>query len=39
MQLWVSHDDAQVARFGGRVLELPSGHLRHSSQLSEPLPA
>jgi ABC-type iron transport system FetAB ATPase subunit len=35
VQLWVSHDDAQIERFGGRVLQLPHGHVGHSTTVKQ----
>jgi hypothetical protein len=27
VQIWISHDDQQIRRVGGRILEIPSGKL------------
>lgn len=33
VQLWISHDDAQIKRLGGRVLAVPAGDIFPAADL------
>ena len=39
LQLWISHDDAQIKRLGGRVLSIPEGDISPASDLDSAPPS